>query len=118
MDSKLLFGVFINLLFLGCAGYMIAQCRKNPDKQIRSINTWYVFFPDKEKVPDLLHSKKLEAFGKWMKNGSQLYSIGSNSATTKEALEKAIQEEFKDVPFKISNTADLYLASWYMNGVR
>ncbi|WP_290155498.1 hypothetical protein [uncultured Dubosiella sp.] len=109
MNNSIVLGVVIFGLFVACGAYFFVQCRKNND--LRSRNTWYVFFPDKNNAPDLMQSKSLNQFGKWMKNGTQLYSVGGTDTLTKEELKKAVQKECKGVPFEISNTAELYTSS-------
>lgn len=53
MNSTILFGIAMVLLFAICLGFFIRQIRKNRNKDLRGLNTWYVFFPEKVTVPDL-----------------------------------------------------------------
>lgn len=111
MNNSIVLGVVIFGLFVACGAYFLIQYRKNKNSDLRSRNTWYVFFPDKNNAPDLTQSKSLNKFGKWMKNGTQLYSVGGTDTLTKEELEKTVQKECNGVPFEISNTAELYTSS-------
>ncbi len=114
MDNKMILGVVILGLAIICVLYSVRQYKKNQGKNIRTRNTWYVFFPDNKNVPDLMESKKLQSLGNWMKNGNQLYSISGDDTLTKEGLEKVLKEEYKEVKFDITNTADLYTASYFL----
>ncbi len=111
MNNTIMFGIGTVLLFALCLGYFIRQAKKSSGKDLPTINTWYIFFPDKKIVPDLTKSEELKKFGKWKKTGKQLYSINGSMTLTKEMLEKAIKEEYKGIKFDISNTSELYNAS-------
>lgn len=110
-NSTILFGIAMVLLFAICLGFFIRQIRKNRNKDLRGLNTWYVFFPEKATVPDLTRSAQMRKLGKWMKNGTQLYSVKSWPDLSKEKLEQAIKTEYPGIRFSISNTAETYIAS-------
>lgn len=112
MNSTILFGIAMVLLFAICLGFFIRQIRKNRNKDLRGLNTWYVFFPEKATVPDLTRSAQMRKLGKWMKNGTHLYSVKSWPDLSKEKLEQAIKTAYPGIRFSISNTAETYIASW------
>lgn len=109
--NNIIFGIGMVTLFTVCLGYSISRARKSK-KYTWRINTWYVFFPDKDTAPDLTKSKNLKKLGKWNKTGKQLYSIKGNATLTKEEIAREIKQEYEGIKFDISNTSELYAASW------
>lgn len=115
MNSSIWFSIAAITLLLTAAGYTHIQYKKRHKSDTFGMNTWYIYFPDKNNAPELLNSKEVKKLGQWKKNAQGTYSIAGSKTLSQEIIEKTIKNSFPDTAFKISNTQDLYAASLTLN---